>query len=92
MFIIFGTTTKKIKEEDGFFLCPQCETLRAYSLQSYQSWFTLFFIPLFPVGEKRNRHVECKECGSTFIPRVLDNNTFNADGTINSKEIKVAAW
>ena len=92
MFIIFGSTTRKIKEDEGYFLCPQCQTLRPYLLQSYQSWFTLFFIPLFPIGDKRNRHVECKECGSTFIPRVLENNTFNADGSINLNEEKVAAW
>ena len=91
MFIIFGSTTRKIKEDEGYFLCPQCQPLRPYLLQSYQSWFTLFFIPLFPIGDKRNRHVECKECGSTFIPRVLENNTFNADGSINLNEEKVAA-
>ena len=90
MFIIFGTTTKKIKEDQGYFVCPQCKTLRPYNLQSYQSWFTLFFIPLFPVGSKTNRHVECQDCGSMFIPRVLENNTFNADGSTISTEEKVA--
>lgn len=91
MFIIFGTTTRKIKENDGFFLCPQCQTLKPYILQSYQSWFTLFFIPLFPIGNKRNKHVECKECGTTFIQRVLENNTFNVDGSIILSEEKVIA-
>lgn len=91
MFVIFGTTTKKIQEETGYFICPQCEVLRPYVLSSMQSWFTLFFIPLFAIGDKKNRHVECKECSTIFYPRVLENNRFNADGTLIEVEKKVAA-
>ena len=86
MFIIFGTKSRIIKENEGFFVCPQCEVLRPYKLQSYQTWFTLFFIPLFPVGEKKNTHVECQHCQTSFYPRILENNTFNVTGEmVNSK-------
>ena len=91
MFVVFGTTTKKIKEESGYFVCPECQILRPYDLSSMQTWFTLFFIPIFPVGEKKNRHVECQECSSAFYPRVLEGNKFNIDGTIFANEEKAKA-
>lgn len=90
MFVIFGTTSRKIEEEKGYFVCPQCQVLRPYVLASMQTWFTLFFIPLFPVGEKNNRHVECKECSTTFYPRVLDFNRYTVDGQILEEESPVA--
>ncbi len=55
MFIIFGTKTRIIKENSGHFVCPECEILRPYWLKILQSWFTFFFIPLFPVGEKKKQ-------------------------------------
>ena len=66
--------------------------VKAISFTELSIMVYIVFYPLFPIGDKRNRHVECKECGSTFIPRVLENNTFNADGSINLDEEKVAAW
>ena len=81
MFIIFGTTSKVIKENKGNFVCPQCETLKQYLVKSLQSWFTLFFIPVFPLGSKKHKHVECHGCKSTFYEKVLDNNIYNLDGT-----------
>ena len=80
MFIIFGTTTRIIKENSGHFVCPECEILRPYWLKILQSWFTFFFIPLFPVGEKKNKHIECQDCSSTFYTRILKDNTFNLSG------------
>ena len=91
MIIIFGTKSRTIHEDEGFFVCPECNMLRPYKLQSYQDWFTLFFIPIFPVGEKKNRHVECQECSSTYYPRVLEGNKFNIDGTIFDNEEKAKA-
>ena len=89
MFIIFGTNTKKIIENKGYFSCPQCQNIKYYRLQSNQSWFTLFFVPIFPIGEKKNNHVECDNCGSTFITRVLENNNFNFKETISDNKEKV---
>ena len=86
MFIIFGTKSRIIHEDGGYFVCPQCEVLRPYKLQSYQAWFTLFFIPLFPIGEKKNKHVECQHCKTSYYPRILENNKFNLTGEMVDEE------
>jgi len=81
MIIIFGTKSKTIKENKGTFVCPQCKNLKQYLTKSIQTWFTLFFIPVFPVGEKKHTHVECQGCQSVYYEKVLEGNTFNLDGT-----------
>lgn len=86
MIIIFGTKSSTIKENKGNFVCPQCQNLRKYSLKSIQSWFTLFFIPVFPIGAKKDRHVECEGCNNTYYEKVLEENKFNLDGTILEAE------
>ena len=90
MFVIFGTTTKKIQEETGYFICPQC-SIKTIRFIKYAKLVYFIFIPLFAIGDKKNRHVECKECSTIFYPRVLENNRFNADGTLIEVEKKVAA-
>src|ERR1039458_7297660 len=45
--------------------CPRCGadgTLRGISVRS---WFTIFFIPLFPLGRGR-RFTQCEKCGASF--------------------------
>ena len=86
MIIIFGTKSRIIHEDEGFFVCPECDVLRPYKLQSYQAWFTLFFIPIFPVGDKKNRHVECQHCKTSYYPRILEKNTFNVSGEMLNVE------
>ena len=81
MFIIFGCKSRYINEDEGVFVCPQCETLKQYNKKSIQSWFTLFFLPIFPLGKKEDRHIECHQCQRTYYPEVLINNTYNLDGT-----------
>ena len=89
MFIIFGTSTRYINDKKGVFVCPGCQTLKKYCSKTIQSWFTLFFIPVFPIGGKNDPHVECQECKKTYYPDVLENNQYNLDGTtINMKENK----
>ena len=34
MIIIFGTKSKTIKENNGFFVCPQCQNLKQYGKES----------------------------------------------------------
>ena len=89
MFIIFGTKTRKIKENSGHFVCPQCEILRPYWVHLMQTWFTLFFVPVFPVGEKKNKHVECQHCKSSYYPRILNDNTFNVTGEMANSKTEV---
>ena len=81
MIIIFGTKSKEIKENKGVFVCPECQNLKQYITKSVQTWFTLFFIPVFPVGSKKHKHVECQGCKGTYYERVLKDNEYNLDGT-----------
>ena len=81
MIIIFGTKSKSIKENKGVFVCPECQNLKQYITKSVQTWFTLFFIPVFPVCSKKQTHVEYQGCKGTYYERVLKDNEYNLDGT-----------
>lgn len=63
MFIIAGISPK-IKTLDATpRLCPQCGLVRAY-LKREDHYFTLFFIPLFPV-KKGQPVLICERCGQS---------------------------
>ena len=68
--IIFGTRGVKSTISQGEFNCPQCETTKNYKLKKVTQFFTLYFIPLIPLG-KKGEYVECQSCKGTFIPNVL---------------------
>ena len=70
--IIFGTKGRSIKMDSGEFHCPNCNTNRVYNKKYVQDWFTLYFIPTFPVGSKKNEHIECEECSSIYHLDVID--------------------
>jgi uncharacterized tellurite resistance protein B-like protein len=70
--IIFGTKGRSIKMDSGQFHCPNCNTPRTYQKKYVQDWFTLYFIPTFPVGSKKNEHIECEECSSIYHLDVID--------------------
>jgi len=70
--IIFGTRGVSSTKATGNFNCPQCETDRPYRHRKVTRFFTLYFIPLIPLGSK-GEYVECGHCKGTFITRVIDN-------------------
>jgi predicted RNA-binding Zn-ribbon protein involved in translation (DUF1610 family) len=71
-FIIWGSRGITSTKDRGEFYCPRCNRDRIeYALKSTRPWFTLYFIPLFPVGGSE-RYVECQRCGGTFREEVLD--------------------
>ena len=70
--IIFGTKGRSIKMDSGQFHCPNCNAPRTYQKKYVQDWFTLYFIPTFPVGSKKNEHIECEECSSIYHLDVID--------------------
>jgi len=77
--IIFGTRGVKSTIESGGFDCPQCEESTPYRHRKVTKFFTLYFIPLIPLGSA-GEYVECSKCKGTFIPRVLtSSNTNNED-------------
>jgi len=71
--IIFGTTGIKSTIKKGDFMCPQCATTKPYKHKKVNKFFTLYFIPLIPLGSA-GEFVECQACKGTFVPRVLDYN------------------
>ena len=69
--IIFGTRGVKSTVKSGDFLCPQCATKVPYKHKKVTNFFTLYFIPLIPLGSA-GEYVECLKCKGTFVPRVLE--------------------
>ncbi len=72
--IIFGTRGVSSTKATGNFNCPQCEANREYRHRKVTQFFTLYFIPLIPLGNK-GEYVECNHCKGTFITRILESNT-----------------
>jgi len=69
--IIFGTRGVKSTLKSGNFHCPQCEQDKPFRHRKVTKFFTLYFIPLIPLGSA-GEYVECGNCKGTFIPRVLE--------------------
>lgn len=71
-FIIWGSRGITSTKQTGDFNCPRCNRDRVpYALKSTRPWFTLYFIPVFPIGGSET-YVECQRCGGTFREEVLD--------------------
>lgn len=65
--LIYGYRNKEIEKGTGMFECPQCREQRVYKRKHLVRYFTLFFIPLFPLG-KVAEYLECQTCKKTFSP------------------------
>ena len=72
MFILFGTKGRAIETDSGQFHCPNCNIKKEYGKKYVQDWFTLFFIPIFPISGKKNDHIECKKCESIYHVDTID--------------------
>lgn len=68
--IIFGTRTRVSTVERGQFICPRCGPGQKYERKHAKRWFTLYFIPVFPVGDL-GQFIECGLCHGTFKVEVL---------------------
>jgi hypothetical protein len=75
MILIWGLRARAKALSTGEFFCTHCGTDRSYVLQQLRRWFTLFFIPLFPVGKPLGEQVKCSTCGTHFSPEVLNTPT-----------------
>ncbi|MGH9242843.1 MAG: hypothetical protein ACRD29_00675 [Acidimicrobiales bacterium] len=71
MLIIFGWRTRSKTLDTGVFFCPHCGGDRAYERKAARRWFTLFFLPVVPVGRELGQFVECETCRKGFEPGVL---------------------
>lgn len=68
--IIWGSTGVTSTIETGEFFCPQCDAREEYTLKQVRPFFTIFFIPIFPIGSA-TRFVECRGCQQTYREEVL---------------------
>lgn len=53
MFFIFGVGPKTKVVEKSQFSCPVCRTRSSYELRQQRQYFSLFFIPLFPMSKQK---------------------------------------
>ncbi len=68
--IIFGTTGITSVKSKGCYHCPACGSGAGYQHKSVTRFFTLFFVPLVPMGKVAD-FIQCERCGGTFKPEVL---------------------
>ncbi|MGE5291215.1 MAG: zinc-ribbon domain-containing protein [Micromonosporaceae bacterium] len=71
MLIIFGLTVIFRTVGEGVFHCPKCGGDRQYRLRSGRRFFTVFFLPIIPLG-KVGEHVQCMTCRSRYPTQVLN--------------------
>ena len=67
--IIYGTRGRRSLKDTGNFFCPKCQATRSYRHHAVTRWFTLYFIPLIPLGV-HGEYVECGYCRTTWDPEV----------------------
>lgn len=68
--VLFGIKNVGRKLSTGIFACPQCHHDTVYTLKKVSRYFTLYFIPLIPLG-KVGEIVQCHECGAEFGADIL---------------------
>ncbi len=69
--IIWGSTGKEKTVDSSEFFCPKCREETGCSIVRVSRYFTLYFIPLFPL-ETLGEYVRCDDCQSEYSPDVLD--------------------
>src|SRR5690606_35565524 len=72
--LIFGFKIRFTTVAAIAFFCPACGGDRAGARRSARRWFTLFWIPLIPLG-RVGEVVECETCHTRFDPSVADRPT-----------------
>ena len=68
--IIWGSKGKVKQIGNGTFYCPHCRRDSGYAHMRASRYFTLYFIPLFPM-ETLGEAVRCMGCGGEFNLSVL---------------------
>jgi hypothetical protein len=68
--IIFGTRTMNSNAGAGLFNCPRCGPQRQFTHRKANRWFTLYFIPVIPLGTA-GEYIECSQCAGTYGMEVL---------------------
>jgi hypothetical protein len=69
--IIYGTSGREVLIGEGQFHCPQCDSPQHFRHNRITRYFTLYFIPLFPVSN-HGEFVQCSQCQGQFVPDVIN--------------------
>jgi hypothetical protein len=69
--IIFGIRDRIASLGAGWFFCPRCHGDRHFTRKGVRRWFTLFFVPIAPLGGTTTTHIWCDTCGTAFSEEVL---------------------
>ena len=70
MIIVYGTKNK-IKNLGivGKYECSRCNNISDLQFMSSQQWFTLFWIPIFPISKKKE-FMQCPICHQNYqVPK-----------------------
>ena len=70
IFILMGMRVRTKVVAEGRFTCPKCGGDRLYHHKKAVRWFTLYFIPVIPLGSA-GEFVECQTCLTGFEMGVL---------------------
>lgn len=86
MFILFGAKTVKTPVKNGLNLrkhCDRCHLLSDLREHSFRQYFTLFFIPVFPISKGESMLV-CKRCGASFYIQPEDYRSSQMESSFHS--------
>lgn len=68
--IIWGSRGINKTLATGHFYCPQCEGEERYKHIRVRNFFTLYFIPIIPMGTL-GEYIECQHCRLTYKQSIL---------------------
>jgi len=69
--IIFGISTKQKLKPAGQHSCPACNQHASFGRIVTARRFSLFFIPIIPLGSSDTGRVVCQNCGSEFAASMI---------------------
>jgi zinc-ribbon family len=89
MLIIFGLRSFERTLAMLTLVCGRCRNAAAHRLVQRRRWFTLFFIPLVPLGT--TRYTVCAYCGAAHKVAKADAKTMLTGGDVPAKATE-AGW
>lgn len=85
MFIIFGTKNVGKVLKTGTFHCSRCNAERTYELKNYRKYFSLFFLPVIPLGDIEDS-LDCTFCKTSYVPQsVLSPSEYQTKPSVNTE-------
>jgi len=65
MFFILGARDREIIIASGYFVCPNCGHLRLYKHKRLARYFTVYFLPIFPL-QSLGEVIQCQTCQHAY--------------------------